>query len=134
VLDACALVMTITHGRAARQAQFTYAIARHAAGDLSQVFGTAPQATPLERLSSAEAAQVWQTLERAGLRVPLDERAGRYLKSLREGYEPYLQALARYLLMDLPRWVPEPGSRDDWEVTAWGTMPHIDLAETVKHD
>jgi hypothetical protein len=127
VLDACALVMTIANGRPARQAQFTYAIARHAAGDLSQVFGTRPQPPPVERLASAEAAQVWQALERSGLRVPSDERARDHLKGLREAYEPYVAALAEYLLMDLPRWVSEPGAYDDWEVTAWGTLPRLEL-------
>jgi Ion channel len=132
VLDACALVMTIARGRPARQAQFTYAIARHAAGDLSQVFGTRPRPPRLDRLASADAATLWQILERSGLSVPLDEHAGEHLKALRDGYEPYVQALGEYLLMDLPRWVPEPGAYDDWEVTAWGTMARIELVET-KH-
>lgn len=132
VLDACALVMTIASGRPARQAQFTYAIARHAAGDLSQVFGTHPRPARLDRLSSAEAAQLWQTLERSGLHIPSDARAEQHLRDLREGYEPYVAALAEYLLMDLPRWVAEPGARDDWEITAWGTLSPIESLE-IEH-
>ena len=128
VLDACALVMAIAPGHSARQAQFTYAIARHAAGDLSQVFGTQPRPPRTDRLPSADAARLWQALERSGLQLPSDTRAEQYLKELREGYEPYVGALAEYLLMDLPRWVPEPGALDDWEVTAWGTMPRIEVA------
>jgi hypothetical protein len=34
-------------------------------------------------------------------------------------YEPYVQALAEHLLMDLPSWVPTPGAQDNWETTAW---------------
>jgi Ion channel len=128
VLDACALVMTIATGPAARQAQFTYAIARHAAGDLSQVFGTQPRPPRVDRLPSADAAQLWQALERSGLRLPSDSRADKQLRDLREGYEPYVAALAEYLLMDLPRWVAEPGAHDDWEVTAWETLSRIELA------
>lgn len=128
VLDACALVMAVASGGPARQAQFTYAIARHAAGDLSQVFGTRPRPPRVDRLPSADAALVWQALERSGLQVPSDVSAEHYLRALREGYEPYVGALAEYLLMDLPRWVAEPGSHDDWEVTAWGTLSRIELA------
>jgi Ion channel len=127
VLDACALVMTVGSAPQARQAQFTYAIARHAAGDLSQVFGTRPRAPVVDRLSSAEAARVWETLARSGLPLPSDGRSERYLASLREGYEPYVAALADYLFIDLPRWLPEPDAHDDWEVTAWGVLPHIEL-------
>jgi hypothetical protein len=128
ILDACALVMTVASGRPARQAQFTYAIARHAAGDLSQVFGTRPRPSEVDRLSSVDAARVWQSLEASGLAVPSDARAATFLKSLRDGYEPYVDALAGYLLMDLPRWVPEPDAHDDWEITAWGTLTRIELA------
>jgi hypothetical protein len=79
-------------------------------------------------LPSADAARLWQALERSGLQVPSDVSAEHYLRALRAGYEPYVGALAEYLLMDLPRWVAEPGSRDDWEVTAWGTLSRTELA------
>ena len=128
VLDACALVMTLCRGPLLRQAQFTYAIARHAAGDLSQVFGTTPRPPTAERLPSAEAAQVWETLAQSGLRLRPGKAGQAYLAGLRAAYEPYVAALAEYLLMDLPRWVPEPDAHDDWEVTAWGTLPHPELA------
>jgi ion channel len=122
VLDACALLMTVGKGRAARQAQFTYAIARHAAGDLSQVFATRPRSLVQDRLGAGEAARLAQMVARLGVAEAVDERAIRALATLRESYEPYVAALADYLLLDLPPWLPEPDARDDWQVTAWGTL------------
>jgi hypothetical protein len=34
-------------------------------------------------------------------------------------YEPYVNALAEFLLMDLPPWFAGPGAKDNWETTAW---------------
>src|SRR5277367_1777742 len=42
VLDACALLVAGVQGHPARQAQLTFAMARHALVDLSQVFSQAP--------------------------------------------------------------------------------------------
>ena len=43
VLDACALVIVGVDGASARQAQLTFAMARHAIIDLSQIFNTSPR-------------------------------------------------------------------------------------------
>jgi hypothetical protein len=42
------------------------------------------------------------------------------LSHLRQMYEPFVSALAEWLLMPLPPWLPTPGARDVWKVTAWG--------------
>jgi hypothetical protein len=38
---------------------------------------------------------------------------------LRALYEPYVCALSRHLLMELPPWVPADSRRDNWQTTAW---------------
>jgi len=48
ILDTCALVMAGVEGACERQAELTFAIARHAVVDLSQVFGTAPKSSSRE--------------------------------------------------------------------------------------
>src|SRR5260370_42044668 len=53
ILDASALVMVGIERSCEKQAELTFASARHAAVDLSQVFGTAP-ASPHDRLPAAE--------------------------------------------------------------------------------
>jgi hypothetical protein len=47
--------------------------------------------------------------------------------AIRAVYEPYLQALAEHLLMDLPPWVPVPGAADNWETTAWDFASPVSL-------
>jgi hypothetical protein len=123
VLDACALVMAVGTKHQARQARLTFAIARHAAGDLSQVFGTPPHVAARDRLPPQDVARVWDILDSVGVpRPPAD--AVRALAKLREDYEPYVAALADYLLVDLPPWLPAPDAHDNWEITAWGILPH----------
>jgi hypothetical protein len=43
------------------------------------------------------------------------------LAHLRQMYEPFVSALADWLLMPLPPWLPTPGATDVWKLTAWGS-------------
>jgi hypothetical protein len=43
---------------------------------------------------------------------------GRTLLKYREMYEPYVNALAEQLLMELPSWIPRDGAQDDWMMGA----------------
>ena len=127
VLDACALVLTVCDGRLAQQAQFTFAMARHAAGDLSQVFGTEPRQLEPDRLPPAAARRLWDVVYEIGPELPRRPDADQYLGRLRDEYEPYVAALAAYFLSDLPPWLPDENAHDNWEVTAWGILPHVQL-------
>jgi hypothetical protein len=51
----------------------------------------------------------------AGLRLCGDPEAGARLHALRALYESHAQALADYLGMTLPGWIPEPRSKDQWK-------------------
>jgi len=46
---------------------------------------------------------------------------GQRLAHFRRMYEPYVHALARYLQMDLPPWLPVSSQKDNWQTTAWET-------------
>lgn len=120
VLDTCALLKVGIEGGCARQAELTFAIARHAAADLAQVFGTRPQEPPYERLPQAELRRIRDTLARHGLKLHDTAEADRELGRLRSMYEPYVHALADYLSLTLPPWIPERDRKDNWETTAWG--------------
>src|SRR5713226_4100665 len=50
ILDVSAYLLACGAGRATRQAGFTFAVGRHAVGDLSNVFGVAPRPSATERL------------------------------------------------------------------------------------
>ena len=54
ILDTCALVMVGIEGACEKQAELTFAIARHAGLDPSPAFGTAPKPLPHDRPPAAE--------------------------------------------------------------------------------
>jgi hypothetical protein len=118
LLDACALVMAGVEGPRAVQAKLTFAMARHAVVDLSQVFATAPQNFDSDRLSDDEFRRLAKTLEAQG--IHLDEVHGRSrLQKLRNMYEPYVRSLSAHLAMSLPPWLPPPRTKDNWQTSAW---------------
>jgi hypothetical protein len=120
ILDTCALLKVGIDDACERQAELTFAIARHAVVDLSQVFGTEPKALPHERLNSAELNRIRDTLAQHGLKLRDGEEADRTLNALRGMYEPYIFALASYLNQSLPPWIPQKKGKDNWQTTAWG--------------
>lgn len=120
ILDACSIVMVGIDGACEKQAELTFAIARHAVVDLSQVFGTAPMMPLHDRLPPELLHQVRATLAQNGLRLRDGEEADNRLLELRRLYEPYIHALANYLNQSLPPWIPEKKGKDNWQTTAWG--------------
>ena len=122
ILDACALLKVGIEGACERQAQLTFAIARHAVVDLSQVFGTPPRALPHERLLAADAQLLRDTLAQHGMRLRDTPEALQELAAVRRMYEPYVYALATYLNQTLPPWIPQGKGKDNWQTTAWGEV------------
>jgi Ion channel len=120
ILDACALLKAGIEGACERQAELTFAIARHAVVDLSQVFGTAPKAMPYDRLPANDLRHLRETLAKHGLRLHDSEEADHKLAALRRMYEPYTHGLATYLNHTLPPWIPAKKGKDNWQTTAWG--------------
>ena len=120
ILDACALVKVGVEDACQRQAELTFAIARHAAVDLSQVFKTPPRALPQDRLPAEDLRRIRDTLAQHGVKLTDGPDADRRLTELRNMYEPYLYALAEYLNQSLPPWIPAKKGKDNWQTTAWG--------------
>lgn len=120
ILDTCALVMAGVEGACERQAELTFAIARHAVVDLSQVFGIAPTPLPHDRLPAQDLRHIRDILAQHGLKLHDGDHADRKLVELRGMYEPYVHALAKYLNQSLPPWIPPNKGKDNWQTTAWG--------------
>lgn len=120
ILDSCALAKVWIEGSCQRQAELTFAIARHAAVDLSQVFKTTPRALPHDRLPAEELRRMRDILAHHGLKLRDDPEVEHKLHELRKMYEPYLFALAEYLSLSLPPWIPTSKGKDNWQTTAWG--------------
>jgi hypothetical protein len=118
VLDMCALLIAGVQDHAARQAQLTFAMARHALVDLSQVFSQQPVTDTDDRLSAERFDVLYQTLCESGIRVCRDADTMERLKQMRLLYEGYAVALSRYFRMPLPPWVSERAHRDDWQSVA----------------
>jgi len=130
ILDTSAVVMIGLDGWCARQAELTFAMARHAVVDLAQVFSTPPERQG-ERLGSAQLAEIRERLTRGGLalrdRPDFEER----LTELRRMYEPYVGALAHYLTVPLPPWVREVERPDNWQTSAWDRVVKLPARGTT---
>lgn len=120
ILDTCALMMTGIEGACVQQAQMTFAIARHAVVDLSQIFVTRPELPAKDRLPAADLRKIREKLAKHGMRLSDSAEADHKLADLRRMYEPYVEALAKYLNQPLPPWIPAEKKRDNWQTTAWG--------------
>jgi hypothetical protein len=120
ILDTCALLKVGIEDACERQAELTFAIARHAVVDLSQVFATEPKPLPHDRLPPAELSRIRDTLAQYGMKLREGDEAEHKLTALRGMYEPYIFALATYLNQSLPPWIPQKKGKDNWQTTAWG--------------
>ncbi len=119
VLDTCALVMAGLEGACERQAELTFAMARHAVVDLSLVFRTEPGEPRSSRLSPEKLAELRALLAKSGLKLQKGEAVEQRLAELREMYEPYVYALAAYFRVKIPPWIAAEGWVDNWQRTAW---------------
>jgi Ion channel len=119
ILDACALIIAGMNDGPTRQAQLTFAMARHAVADLAQIFSRSrqPVLAP-DRLPSSSLTALRDMLAKAGITVQ-DGTAEQKLHDLRQMYEPHVQRLSHYLLMSLPPWFPPTATPDTWQITAW---------------
>ncbi len=136
-MDLCALILVGFRDVNTFQARVTFGTARLALMEMGRLFTPEeilPGANPVSppRLSPPEFRRLHQTLLDAGLDFsfaaattssvatdigPLGETGGveRELAKFRATYEPYAQALAGHLLLQLPAWVAPAGQLDNWQ-------------------
>lgn len=114
ILDVCALTIAGVQDHTARQAQLTFAMARHALVDLAQVFSQKPLQNAEERLSQERFEALHQRLSESGIKVCRDVNSIERLKEMRALYEGYAVALSRYFRMPLPPWLAEHPHKDNW--------------------
>ncbi len=119
ILDTCALVMAGVEGACARQAELTFAMARHAIVDLSIIFKRAPRRPERNRLPAEVLAGLRTTLAAAGVRLRSGNEVDQKLAELRTLYEPYVYSLSVYFHITLPPWISESSLPDNWQTSAW---------------
>jgi hypothetical protein len=120
VLDTCSFVISSTEGKSVRQAQLTFAMARHAVVDLALVLHTPPREHEADRLPADDLAALKAILGKEGMSLRDGAESNRRLNELRRSYEPYVHALSKRLRLSLPPWISEAGKADNWQVSAWG--------------
>ncbi len=123
ILDACSLLISTVRGIPARQAQLTFAVARHAIIDLGHIFHLEDRAKAMavsmpDRLPPAEFRRLCTVLGHTEIQLCGDEGAASRLRQLREMYEPNAAALAHYLGLSMPLWIAPPRERDQWKRVA----------------
>jgi hypothetical protein len=111
--------MGALEGAPRRVAEVTFAMARHVVVDISNVLDVPPRPPDESRLSEGDRTALFAMLRAAGCPVRADEDAAARVSDLRRMYEPYVYSLSQRLLMPLPRWVGEPGARDNWQKSRW---------------
>lgn len=135
ILDTCALAIAGIEDSCAKQAELTFAIARHAVVDLSQIFSAAPRPLQTDRLPRETLDRLRAKLVQHGTVLLATPEADQKLSELRQMYEPYVNSLANHLRQSLPPWIPEKKGKDNWQTTAWRQTPGSEKeAVYVLHD
>jgi hypothetical protein len=118
ILDTSALLIAGVRGHEARQAQLTFAMARHAVVDLAQIFSLRPLNNAPDRLPAERYEQMYARLCQTGVSVCRDQRSYERLREMRALYEGYAEALSQYLRMPLPPWITDHPHKDNWQAVA----------------
>ena len=119
LMDLSALIEVGIDGIPSWQAHVTFAIARHTAVDLAQVF-RAPIVADADRLRDTEFERMRDQLAAVGVRLVDTPDSRERLRAMRRSYEPYLFGLSRILLMPLPPWWKEVPPKDNWQTSPRG--------------
>ncbi|HEY1804829.1 MAG TPA: potassium channel family protein [Terracidiphilus sp.] len=118
ILDTSALLIAGVRGHEARQAQLTFAMARHAMVDLSQIFNLKPVNDAPDRLPSEQYQKMYDLLCQSGVSVCRDELSRDRLLQMRTLYEGYAVALSSHLFISLPPWISDRPRKDNWLTVA----------------
>ena len=119
MLDVTSLITTGEKGIHPDQAKLTFAMARHAAGDLAQVVNADYSPHDVDRLAASDLTQLRAELAAHGVTLDKGVDAAERLAELRVLYEPYLHALSRRLWMTLPPWIGTDRKKDNWQSGPW---------------
>ena len=124
VLDVCAFTISSLPQGPVWQARLTFAMARHAAIDLSYVFAGTP-GVGADRLPPDDLAELHRLVSDAGTAFNENEEAVVRLNELRALYEPYVLFLGDRLAITVPGWLPNPALPDNWQTSRWDKDDHF---------
>ena len=125
IMDACSLIKVSCdkknpeHNKLLRQAELSYALARHVVVDLAYVLDVPPLKPTTDRLPPEEWQRLATSLQGQGIWVSEADAAYSKLQALRKDYEPYINGVSEALFLPLPPWIPMDGDKDSWQIAAW---------------
>ena len=131
IMDSCALLEVScdaknpSHNALMRQAELSYALARHVVVDLAYVLDIPPQDPPQDRLPMEDWLHLVDMLQGKGLLVCDKEEGFVKLCAIRKEYEEYVYGVSEALVLPLPPWFPKDGAKDSWQVAAWDEDGHF---------
>ena len=115
IMDSCALVMVGFKGVPTFRARLAFSTARQAVVEMGRVFQVGVEVNREDRLPAEKFERLRLELNLAGLEfADADAEAQDKLNAFRQTYEPFLSALAHYLVLSLPDWLPT-NSLDNWQ-------------------
>ncbi len=118
MLDTCALLIATVEGEAARQAQLTFTMARHAVLDLAHIFAVSKDPIKEDRLVPGGVDNICLQLAQAGFSLCAGAGSLERLTELRGMYEPQALQLSRVLMQPLPPFYPDANKRSSWSTLA----------------
>lgn len=119
ILDSTALLLAREKDETPSQAALTFAMARHALVDITQIFVHAMPGEREDRLAPGQLRLLRERLATTRGALPDEPEFEVRLAALRLRYEPYAQALAAHLLFELPPWTHAAPRRDNWQGGPW---------------
>ena len=127
ILDTSALVIAGIDAGPSHQAKLTFAMARHAVVELTQNFILSPPAAARDRLPPSSFTVLRKLLAEADVSMRAGTATEQKLSELRRMYEPYVQALSKYLLFSMPPWFQVNVIPDSWQISNW-QIPILSIA------
>jgi hypothetical protein len=115
IMDSCALLMVGFKGVRTFRARLAFSTARQAVIEMGRVFHVGVVSTDQDRLPADNFERLRHELQLAGLEFADDGDAEQKLAAFRNTYEPFLNGLARYLVLPLPDWLPTGSGLDNWQ-------------------
>ncbi|HEY6193968.1 MAG TPA: potassium channel family protein [Candidatus Eisenbacteria bacterium] len=133
ILDSTAVLLAHPGNAPGSRARLTFAMARHALVDITQIFVRRFTPAGADRLPPETLATITTQLADAPLDPETSAEFERRLAELRRLYEPYARALGEFLVFELPPWSPAQVRRDNWERGPWDKLiaTHRDPAQRV---
>jgi hypothetical protein len=128
MIDCAAAICICAEGDLRTQAEFTFAMGRHALADSAATLRLTPQPPGTERLNPDDLDEVRETIRKSPLRLNANLLSKEKIAELRGMYESHANALSLYLLMALPSWKPAAGHTENWRRIRKGECPDASFA------